>query len=212
MIFMVQQLAEKAIEHQTKKCFVLVELCTAYDSVPREAMWIALRKPGVPDVLIEIVKSFHSDMKARVRVYGELLDEIEVTNGLHQGCTMAPMLFNLYACVMADRWLERVKDVDSMGTYLLYKHQLFCRFTRNAQDALLCNGEFADDVLLLVQTRQSACAFIRAYVNVAKACSKCMKDQVHGGWELCDLRRKSHHLLWMMDSLNGSVSSPILGP
>ena len=27
---------------------------------------------------------------------GELLDEIEVENGLWQGCTMTPTLFNLY--------------------------------------------------------------------------------------------------------------------
>ena len=38
MIFMVRQLAGKAIEHQTKQYFVFVDLCKAYDSVPREAL------------------------------------------------------------------------------------------------------------------------------------------------------------------------------
>ena len=40
MVFVVRQLAEKAVEHHTKQFFVFVDLCKAYDSVPREAMWI----------------------------------------------------------------------------------------------------------------------------------------------------------------------------
>ena len=54
---------------------------------------MVLRELGVPDVLVEIMMSFHSNMQARVRVDGELLEEIEVTNGLCQGCTMAPTTY-----------------------------------------------------------------------------------------------------------------------
>ena len=68
------------------------------DSVPREALWMAMKKFGVPGHLIDVVKSFHEGMEARVWVGGELLEEIEVRNGLRQGCTMAPTLFKLYAC------------------------------------------------------------------------------------------------------------------
>ncbi len=75
---------------------VFVDLKKAYDSVPREAVWIVLKKMGIPEVLVDIVKSFHKDMKAKVRLEGEELEEIEVTNGLRQGCTMTPSLFNLY--------------------------------------------------------------------------------------------------------------------
>ena len=134
MIFVVRQLAEKAIEHQTKQFFVFVDLRKAYDSVPREALWVALRKLGVPDILVDIIKSFHTGMQAKVRIDGLLLDEIEVNNGLRQGCTMAPTLFNLYACVVAQRWMELVGGEGEVGTRLLYKldKQLFRRYTRNA--------------------------------------------------------------------------------
>ena len=84
-------------------------------------MWMVLRKLGVPDVLVEIVMSFHSNMQARVRVDGELLKEIEVINGLRQGCTMAPTLFNLFACAVAERWTERIREVEGAGTRILYK-------------------------------------------------------------------------------------------
>ena len=80
MIFVVRQLAEKAIEHQTKQFFVFVDLRKAYDSVPREALWIALQKLGVPDILVDIIKSFHTDMQSCVRIDGQLLEEIRVNN------------------------------------------------------------------------------------------------------------------------------------
>ena len=110
MIFVVRQLIEKAFEHQTKQYLIFVDLRKAYDSVPQEAMWVALRKLGVPDLLVNIIRSFHTNMEARIRVDGELLEEIEVNNGLRQGCTMAPTPFNLYAGVVAEKWMEAVQD------------------------------------------------------------------------------------------------------
>jgi len=74
-----------------------------------------MKKLEVPKVLVEIVHSFHSKMAARVKVDGKLLDEISVTNGLSQGCTMAPTLFNLYACAVAELWCERVKNLEDVG-------------------------------------------------------------------------------------------------
>ena len=170
MIFVVRQLAEKAVEHQATQYFVFVDLKKAYDSVPREAMWMVLRKMGVPEVLVEIVKFFHKDVKARVRLEGELLEEIEVNNGLRHGCTMAPSLFNVYACAVAERWTERVKDVEEVGTEILYKldQHLFRRSTRKASEACLLKGEFADDVVLMARSRDAAAAALRAYVDVAR--------------------------------------------
>ena len=87
---MVRQLVEKALEHSTKQYLIFVDLHKAYDSVLREAMWVALRKLGVSDLLVGIIRSFHTSMEARIRVDGELLEKIEVNNGLRQGCAMAP--------------------------------------------------------------------------------------------------------------------------
>ena len=103
---------------------------------------MALRKLGVPDALVEIIKSFHCNMKARVRVDGELLDEIEVNTSLHQGCMMAPTLFSMYACVVVKRWLEGVESVEGSGTHILYKlnQQLLHGSIRNAREMLLIKG------------------------------------------------------------------------
>ena len=76
---------------------------------------------GVPDIIIDIIRSFYDNLNASIRVDGELLEEIEVNNGLRQGCSMTPTLFNLYMCVVGERWLSRVAEMEDAGSYLRYK-------------------------------------------------------------------------------------------
>ena len=100
MIFMVRQLVKKSWEHRTKMFFMFIDLKKAYDSVPRAALWIALKKLGVPQQTITLIQSSHEDMKAQIRLDNTLLEEISVDNGLQQGCCMAPVPFNLYASLV----------------------------------------------------------------------------------------------------------------
>ena len=95
MIFTGRQIIEKSWEHKNKSILSFIDLKKAYDSVPRDAMWLALKKLGVPEKTVQLIRSFHSGMEANICVEGELLEEISVENGLRQGCCMAPVLFNL---------------------------------------------------------------------------------------------------------------------
>ena len=74
------------------------------------ALWTALKKLVVPDLLVDIMPSFHANMEVRIRVEWEILEEIQVNNGLCQGCTMAPILFNMYASVLAEKGTETVQQ------------------------------------------------------------------------------------------------------
>ena len=88
MIFCVCQLVEKAIEHNIKMFLLFVDLRKAYDFVSRAALWCALRKYGVPDVMIELMRSLHDSMSATVAVGRGRLEPFLVQNGLRQGCTI----------------------------------------------------------------------------------------------------------------------------
>ena len=169
MIFAVRQLVEKSWEHRAKLYFLFIDLRKAYDSVPRAAMWQALGKLGVPDTIIELIRSFHQGTQAKLRVNGALLDEIDVTNGLRQGCCMAPVLFNLYACLLVERWTARIQQSDGIGVQLRYKHdrKLFRRYTRNAEETRLNELQFADDAALLATTRSGAEKALQEYSHVA---------------------------------------------
>ena len=169
MIFAVRQLVEKSWEHRTKAFFLFVDLRKAYDSVPREALWQVLAKLGIPDPTIQLIKAFHHDMQATIQLDGQTLEPIDVDNGLRQGCCMAPVLFNLYACVFVERWLARVENSDGVGLNLKYKHdrKLFRRYTRNAEETRLTELQFADDASLLARTREGAEEAIHKYMEVA---------------------------------------------
>ena len=116
MIFTVQQIIEKSWEHKTKSFLSFIDLKKAYDSVPWDAMWLALRKLGVPEKTVQLIRSFHSGMEANICVEGELLEEISVENGVRQGCCIAPVLFNLYTCLLIECWAARVEEHDGVGT------------------------------------------------------------------------------------------------
>ena len=79
------------------------------------------------------------------------------------------MHVTLYACVVAEHWLEKVKSVDGVGTRVLYKldHQLHRRSTNKASCELLRQCQFADDVDLLATARRVAEETGKAYQTTA---------------------------------------------
>ena len=167
MIFTVRQLVEKSIEHRSKQFIIYVDLKKAYDSVLREDLWLAFKKLGIPTLLVELIKSFHEGMKAQVLEVPE--EQITVVNGLRQGCTMAPTLFNLYGCIVAERWKERLEGSEGVGICLCHKvdGKLFRRYTKSGLREILTECQFADDVALLAASRIGAEKTITPYMETA---------------------------------------------
>ena len=107
MIFCARQLIEKTLEHEDTLHLTFVDLRKAYDSVPRAALWRALEKCGVPPVMLSLIKSLHEGMSASLCIQGTTIEsEVEVTNGLRQGCPIAPTLFNLFFNLVVESWRE----------------------------------------------------------------------------------------------------------
>jgi len=115
-------------------------------------MWLALDKLGVPQKFVKSIKSFHDDTKATIRFDGAAVEEINVHNSLRQVCCMAPVLFNLYTCLVVERWLARIEGEYGVGKAVHYKYdqKLFRGYTRNAIMSWLTECLFADDGALLV--------------------------------------------------------------
>ena len=63
------------------------------------------------------LRSFHEGLTAVVRVVDDITDDIEVTNGLRQGCTLAPTLFNLYFSAMVACWRARCPSAGVIVRY-----------------------------------------------------------------------------------------------
>ena len=153
MIFCARQLMEKAREHNTTLYLLFIDLRKAYDSIPREALWQVLRKYGIPPTLVNIIRSLHDGMKTEVTMDGTTTPEIEVTNGLRQGCTIAPTLFNLYFNFVMELWRKRSKP---FGVEVHYKcgGRLVGERTSRPLQTIATELQFADDAALVGSSRE----------------------------------------------------------
>ena len=59
MIFCIHYLVEKGHRTPHQKFLLFVDFRKTYDSVPRQALWCALHKYGIPENFIELVHFFY---------------------------------------------------------------------------------------------------------------------------------------------------------
>ena len=70
-----------------------MELEKAFDRVPREVVWWALRYMGVDNGLTQVIKSMYNDPKTSVKFKVGARRFFEVKVGVHQGSVLSPLLF-----------------------------------------------------------------------------------------------------------------------
>ena len=100
MVFAVRQLQEKCREQNQNLYLLFVDLTKAFDTVSREGLWAILSKLGCPPKFVRIIQSFHDGMMARIVENGDVSEPFPVSNGVKQGCVLAPTLFSLMFATM----------------------------------------------------------------------------------------------------------------
>ena len=171
MIFSVHQSVENLYEHREKGFFIFIDLRKAYDSVPRSVPWRVLAKAGIPAKLVTVIRSFHEGMQAVVVTQNGTTDPIDVNNGLRQGCSLSPLLFNIYMRAVFTCWLQRQEGVDGIGLNLRYRLDGRLHFRRSRRDLLLwlTDCQFADDSALMASTRGAAKLALDTFSAVASS-------------------------------------------
>ena len=92
-IFILRHMQEKHLSKKKNLYMGFIDLEKAFDRVPRQVLWWAMRKVGVEEWIIDIVKAMYSNSKSRVRVNGSYSDQFDVRVGVHQGSVLSPLLF-----------------------------------------------------------------------------------------------------------------------
>jgi hypothetical protein len=92
-IFILRQVQEKFLEKNKELWMAFVDLEKAFDRVPREVLWWAMRKLGVDEWMVKVIKSMYEGATTAVKVKGGESKEFEVKVGVHQGSVLSPLLF-----------------------------------------------------------------------------------------------------------------------
>ena len=84
-----------------------VDLTKAFDIVSRDRLWKIMGKFGCPSTFIAVVCQCHDGRMAQVLDDGEPSEAFPVTNGVKQGCVLAPTLFSLmFSAILTDAFRE----------------------------------------------------------------------------------------------------------
>ena len=95
MTFTARQLQEKCPKQNMNLYMTFVDLTKTFDTVRREGLWKIMANFGCPIKFIAMMRQFHDDMLARVQNDGEFSDPFPDTNGVKQGCVLAPTLCSM---------------------------------------------------------------------------------------------------------------------
>nr|VZI27138.1 unnamed protein product [Spirometra erinaceieuropaei] len=107
MIIAARQLQEKCQEMRTHLYPTFVDLTKAFDTVNREGLWKIMQIFGCPKRFTQMVRQPHDGMMARVTDNGAVSEAFAVTNGVKQGCVLAPTHCSLmFSAMLMDAYRD----------------------------------------------------------------------------------------------------------
>ena len=170
MVFSLRQLQEKCREQNRPLYLAFIDLTKAFDLVSRAGLFSLLEKIGCPPTLLEIIVSFHEDMKASVFYDGSLSNSFPIKSGVKQGCVLAPTLFGIFFSMLLQHAFSSSND----GIFLRTRSdgKLFnlarLRAKTLTRRVLIRELLFADDAALASHTEEGLQRLVDAFAEACK--------------------------------------------
>jgi hypothetical protein len=134
----------------------------AFDAVVRDSLWWKLGKKGLSTKFIKGVKGIYKNVRISVILEGnQVLDEFNLNIGLRQGCSLSPLLFNIFI----DDILERLEETNTHPPVirkrqvvgLLFADDLAVGATTKIglQRAIICIKDFCEEWSLKINVTKT---------------------------------------------------------
>ena len=170
MIFSLRQLQEKCTEQDRPLYMVFVDFSKAIDTFGRTGLWQLLSKYGCPEKSPTVIEPLHSGMMAIVRFGGEVSESSSVTNGVKQGCVLAPALFSIFLSTMLE---EAFRDMGN-GVYIQSRQSAdllnVAHFIAKTKTTRILMREllFANDIAMVANSAVEMQKTVDAFSDVSK--------------------------------------------
>ena len=171
MIFVLRQIQEKCREQNMGLFVAFIDLTKAFDTVSRDGLWKILSRLGCPPKFLAMIRQLHERQRGQVKQNGTLSDSFPISNGVKQGCVLAPSLFSIFFSMMLREAKEEVLD----GIYIrlrsdgsLFNLRRLLAHTKTVEQ-LITELLFADDCALLAHTEAALQHLVNHFSDASKA-------------------------------------------
>ena len=123
MIFLLRQIQEKCREQNTGLYAAFVDLTKACYTVSRDGLWKILARlgcqppPKKKKKSLTILRQLHEGKQSQMKHCGCLSGSFTTSNGIEQGCLLAPTLFSIFFNIM----LRVAKEVGPDNIYIRFR-------------------------------------------------------------------------------------------
>ncbi|BHF65163.1 hypothetical protein SprV_0200817200 [Sparganum proliferum] len=112
MSFVARQPRQKCQEMRIHLFSAFVNLTKALDTVNREGLWKIMQNFDRPERFTQIVRQLRDGIMARVTDSKTVSEAFAVTNGVKQGCVLAPTLFSLmFSAMLMDAYRDEYPGI-----------------------------------------------------------------------------------------------------
>ena len=155
---------------------VFVDLTKAVDYMNQEALFTILKKVGSPPILLDLIKSFHENMRASAQVDGMISEPFPIVHGVKQGCVLAPTLFGIYFNIVILREAKQNVNLTNPGVGLRTRFDANLFSTSRLKDKTktttfhVCEALYSDDAAFCSHSEEHLQSIIDSFSNTSSAC------------------------------------------
>lgn len=104
-VFSLQVLIQRCRDMSRDVFVCFIDFSKAFDNVKHEKLLKLLKDTGIDSKDIRIIANLYWNQSAKIRINGDLSENIQIKKGVRQGCVMSPTLFNIYSEAIFDEVL-----------------------------------------------------------------------------------------------------------